>query len=139
MSAWSIARSKIALALDQPVAAAELNVDLLTSTLEEVRRADAVSAFPSIARDLNFIVDEPLRWSELESAAEMLVASFSKRSSTEKPIAIQRKTVRTRNAFCSPLQFQSMDRTLNSEEVDRAVAAIIAKCGDSFAAKLLSA
>ena len=114
------------LALDQPVAAAELNVDLLTSALEEVRRADAVSAFPSIARDLNFIVDEALRWSELETACRAAGGEFLKSVSYCETYRDPAKDGVNKKRTLLTLHFQSMDRTLNSEEVDQAVASIIA-------------
>ncbi len=127
------------LSLDQPVAAAELNVDLLTSTLEEVRRADAVSPFPSVARDLNFIVDEPLRWSDLESACRVAGGEFLKAVQYQETYRDPKKDGVNKKRVLLTLQFQSMDRTLNSEEVDQAVASIIAKCSEQFSAKLLSA
>ena len=125
------------LSLDQPVAAAELSVDLLTSTLEEVRRADAVSAFPSIARDLNFIVDEPLRWSELEAACRTVGGEFLKSVQYQETYRDPKKDGVNKKRTLLTLQFQSMDRTLNSEEVDQAVAAIISQCAGKFGAKLL--
>ncbi len=125
------------LGLDQPVAAAELSVDLLTTSLEEVRRADAVSAFPSIARDLNFIVDESLRWAELESACRAVGGEFLKAVQYCETYRDAKKDGAGKKRTLLTLQFQSMDRTLNSEEVDQAVAKIIATCADKFAAKLL--
>ncbi|MDX1929396.1 MAG: phenylalanine--tRNA ligase subunit beta [Pirellulaceae bacterium] len=125
------------LALDQAVAAAELNVDLLTSVLEEVRRADAVSAFPSIARDLNFIVDEPLRWSDLHAACRVAGGEFLKSVSYRETYRDPQKDGVNKKRTLLTLHFQSMDRTLNSEEVDQAVAAIIAQCAQQFSAKLL--
>jgi phenylalanyl-tRNA synthetase beta chain len=125
------------LALDQSVAAAELNVDLLTSALEEVRRADAVSAFPSIARDLNFIVDESLRWSELQAACRAAGGEFLTSVSYRETYRDPQKDGVNKKRTLLTLHFQSMERTLNSEEVDQAVAAIIAQCAQQFAAKLL--
>ncbi len=125
------------LALDQPVAAAELNVDLLTLSLEEVRRADAVSAFPYIARDLNFVVDEPLRWSELEAACRAAGGPNLKAVNYRETYRDLQKDGANKKRTLLTLHFQSMDRTLNSEEVDQAVAAIIAQCSQAFSAKLL--
>lgn len=125
------------LALDQPVAAAELDVDLLTSSLEEVRRADAVSPFPSIARDLNFVVDESLRWSELDGTCRDAGGDFLKSVQYRETYRDAQKDGINKKRILLTLNFQSMDRTLNSEEVDQAVAAIIAECGKKFAAKLL--
>lgn len=125
------------LGLDQPVAAAELNVDLLTQSLEEVRRADAVSAFPSVARDLNFIVEEQLRWADLEAACYAAggehLMSVAYRETYRDP---QKDGVNKKRTLLT-LHFQSMDRTLNSDEVDQSVAAIIAQCSQKHSAKLL--
>ena len=126
------------LALDQPVAAAELNVDLLTKSLEEVRRVDAVSAFPFIARDLNFVVDEQLRWSDLEATCRASGGEFLKSVNYCETYRDPQKDGVNKKRTLLTLHFQSMDRTLNSEEVDQAVAATIAECGKKFSAKLLS-
>ena len=125
------------LALEQPVAAAELNFDLLTRSLEEVRRADAVSAFPAVARDLNFVVDEPLRWSDLEAACRASGGEFLKSISYRETYRDPQKDGVNKKRTLLTLHFQSMDRTLNSEEVELAVAAIISQCGHKFSAKLL--
>ncbi len=125
------------LGLDQPVAAAELNVDRLTSALEEVRRADAVSAFPSIARDLNFVVDEPLRWSEIEASCKAAGGEFLKSVNYRETYRDPQKDGANKKRILLTLHFQSMDRTLNSQEVDQAVADIIAQCAKAFSAKLL--
>ncbi len=125
------------LALDQPVAAAELSVDLLTRTFEEVRRADAVSAFPSVARDLNFIVDETLQWSALETVCRISGGEFLKSVQYRETYRDPQKDGVNKKRTLLTLQFQSMERTLNSDEVDQAVSAIITACGEKFAAKLL--
>ncbi len=126
------------LALDQPVAAAELNVDLLTDHLEEVRRADPVSAFPAVSRDLNFIVDEPLRWNELAAQCRAHggtdlqdVLYQETYRDTKKDGANKKRTLLT-------LHFQSLEGTLTGGRVDAAVERVIEACKKEFGAKLLS-
>jgi phenylalanyl-tRNA synthetase beta chain len=125
------------LSLDQACAAVELNVDALTLLLTEVRRADAVSLFPAINRDLNFVVDEPLTWSQLaalcrQEGGEQLqnVAYQETYRDTKKDGAGKKRVLLT-------LQFQSLTRTLTGDEVDASVARIVAACEKQFGAKLL--
>ncbi|MFO0943920.1 MAG: phenylalanine--tRNA ligase subunit beta [Pirellulales bacterium] len=125
------------LSLDSACGIAEINVDALTDMLVEVRRADPYSPFPAVERDLNFIVDESLSWSELEAACvsnagEQLIAVLYRETYRD-----TKKDGTDKKRILLSLQFQSMDRTLTGDEVDAAVAQVIKACGEKFSAKLL--
>ncbi|MBL9122615.1 MAG: phenylalanine--tRNA ligase subunit beta [Planctomycetaceae bacterium] len=51
-----------------PATAAELRLALLSERAQIVPQYVKPSAFPSIARDLNFVVDERVRWADLAAA-----------------------------------------------------------------------
>jgi phenylalanyl-tRNA synthetase beta chain len=125
------------LALDHAVAVAELNVDWLTQHLEEVRRADAVSTYPAVARDLNFIVDEPLRWSDLSAACELAGGNLLQHVNYCETYRDPSKDGANKKRVLLTLQFQSMERTLTSDDVDTAVSGIVEHCAKQFGAKLL--
>jgi len=124
--------------LDAACCAAELDVDVLTSMLIEIREAKAYSLFPAIERDLNFVVEEPLRWVELESTcrrhggAELLAVSYRETYRDAKKDGSGKKRI------LLSLHFQSMDRTLTGEQVDAAVATVVGACQREHGATLLA-
>lgn len=126
-----------AMSLDQPAAAAELNVDLLAQGLEEVRRAGPVSLFPGVSRDLNFVVDEPVRWNEFASECQTAASELLQEVRYQETYRNTSKDGQGKKRLLLSLHFQSLQRTLTSDEVDSDVAQIIAACGERFGAKLL--
>jgi len=53
--------------LDLPLAAAELDLEPLLSAFPPRSHVEALPAFPAIERDLSLIVDEHVRWADVES------------------------------------------------------------------------
>jgi phenylalanyl-tRNA synthetase beta chain len=116
---------------------AEIDLSVLESAAELVPQHRELSQFPAIARDLNFVVDESLRWSALadvvrQSAGECLedvqyVETFrdAKRDGAGKKRLLLTVTLR------------SADRTLTSEEADNIRDQIVAACGEKNQARLL--
>ncbi len=125
------------LSLDHPVAAAELNVDLLTQTLEAIKTAQPVSAFPAISRDLNFVVDEQLTWAELSAKCSEQGGEFLQSVQYCETYRDTQKDGAGKKRILLSLYFQSLQRTLTGDEVDAAVQSIIAACSQSFDATLL--
>ncbi len=127
-----------AMSLDQPVALAELSIDVLTSALQEVRRADRVSLFPAMTRDLNFVVDEPIQWSEFSTVCKSAAGPLLQEVCYQETYRDTKKDGTGKKRLLLSLHFQSLDRTLTSNEVDAEVAKILAACAQRFDAKLLA-
>ncbi|MEZ6135693.1 MAG: phenylalanine--tRNA ligase subunit beta [Pirellulaceae bacterium] len=127
-----------ALSLDQPCAAAEIDIDVLTAHLLEVRRADAVSLFPAVTRDLNFVVDESLAWGNLASTIRAHGGEFLQTLSYQETYRDAKKDGADKKRILLTLHFQSLTRTLTGDEVDANVGRIIAACETQFAARLLA-
>ncbi len=127
-----------ALSLDQACAAAELSLDRLTDGLLEVRRADPVSTFPAINRDLNFVIDEPRTWSELSSLCYAEGGEQLRDVSYQETYRDVKKDGAGKKRVLLTLQFQSLTRTLTGDEVDASVSRIVAACQTQFGAHLLS-
>ncbi len=126
-----------AASLDQSVAAAELNVDLLANALEEVRRTERVSLFPSMSRDLNFVVDESVRWDDFQQVCRKAASNLLQEVRYQETYRDTKKDGAAKKRLLLSLHFQSSDRTLTSEEVDADVARVIAAASAQCAAKLL--
>lgn len=124
--------------LDQPVAAAELNLDALTEGLEVVRRADPVSPYPAVVRDLNFVVDESLTWTALSNLCRESAGPQMQSVVYQETYRNPKKDGADKKRILLSITFQSLDRTLTSGEVDEAIANIVASCQANAAAQLLA-
>jgi phenylalanyl-tRNA synthetase beta chain len=96
-----------------------------------------VSAFPTISRDLNLIVDEPLRWSELESVVRSSAGEFLDAAEYLDTYRDTAKDGPGKKRLLFSLTLRAQSRTLTSEEADRARDAVVAACSAKFGAKLL--
>ncbi len=123
--------------LDTACCAAELDVDVLTSMLIEIRGAKPFSPFPAIARDLNFIVEETLRWVELDSICRLHAGADLKAVEYRETYRDTKKDGPGKKRLLLSLHFQSMDRTLTSEEVDAAISNVVKACQQQLGANLL--
>ena len=111
--------------LDEPVAAAELDLPPLYDRYPPETEAQALPSFPPVERDISPIVDGHVQWIELRGVVDALhldhleaiefVSTFR-----GKPMEADKKSVTMR------LRFRAPDRTLQHESVDEQVAAVIA-------------
>jgi phenylalanyl-tRNA synthetase beta chain len=124
--------------LEHPVACAEICVESLTDALQEVRTTRRVSMFPAINRDLNFVVDEPTRWEQLETICRSASNDLLTGVRYQETYRNAKKDGANKKRILLTLDFQSLDRTLTSSEVDEQVAAIIAACSKQANAQLLA-
>lgn len=96
-----------------------------------------VSAFPTISRDLNLIVDEPLRWSELESVVRASAGEFLDAAEYLDTYRDTAKDGPGKKRLLFSLTLRAQSRTLTSEEADQTRDAVVAACAAKFGAKLL--
>lgn len=127
-----------AVALTGATAAAEVAVDALIGSLEEIRRAARVSPYPAIMRDLNFVLDEALRWAQLQSVCRSSGGNLLQRVEYRETYRDEKKDGAGKKRLLLSLVFQSPDRTLTSAEVDAAVNNIVAQCQATCGGQLLA-
>ena len=121
--------------LRHAVAGIELNWDALVRAFQPVRRANPVPRFPGIERDLSIVVDESVRWAEVEGA--VAAAKLPSLASVEFVTTFRSKQVGDgKKSLTLKLEFRDSARTLTSEEVDAQVATVVALMGEKFAAAL---
>ena len=113
----------------------ELELEPLVAIADLEPMFSALPAFPSIARDLNFVLDESVSWEQLsncvaEHGGELLDSVSFSGQYRGKGIDVGRKSYVVTNRFRSP------ERTLTSEEVEQAQQAIIAACEKQLGAVL---
>ncbi|MGV6815253.1 MAG: phenylalanine--tRNA ligase subunit beta [Phycisphaerales bacterium] len=123
--------------LDHPLVGAELILAPIINAYPPISRAERLPEFPGIDRDLSLIVDESVRWSQIESAADglnldrcvghNLIGIFR-----GKQLGEQKKSVTVR------LHFRDDQRTLRHEEVDPQIALFANKAKEALGAEIRS-
>lgn len=126
-----------AVGVSQATAVAELDIETLISVLEEIRRSQRVSPYPAITRDLNFVLDEAVRWAQLEAVCKASGGELLQNVEYRETYRDEKKDGANKKRVLLSLAFQSPTRTLTSAEVDAAVAAIIANCQSQCGGQLL--
>jgi phenylalanyl-tRNA synthetase beta chain len=121
--------------LHDPASAAELDVGLLESVADLSPKFQPIPTFPAIERDLNFVLDEPVTWTELADtirhAAGALLESVDFAGQYRGP-----QIPANKKSYVARLSYRAADRTLTTPEVDAAQQQIIAACGSKLAATL---
>ena len=96
-----------------------------------------ISPFPAIARDLNLVVDEAVRWSQLSASVK---GAAGERLQAVRYLDTYRapdKDGPGKKRLLLSVQLRSAERTLTGEEADQIVERIVASCGEMHGAVLL--
>jgi phenylalanyl-tRNA synthetase beta chain len=116
----------------------EIDAGLLIELAVLIPKSAPISTQPSISRDLNFIVDEALRWSDL--AATVRAASGRELEQVQylDTYRDQQKDGAGKKRLLLSLTLRAAERTLTSEEADAAAARVVVACRKAHGAVLLS-
>ncbi len=121
--------------LRDAVIAAELDFATLEAAPNLVPTFAELPRFPSISRDLNFVIDESVTWESLlevvRSAAgsSLDVATFGGQYRGQQIPA-------NKKSYLLTVAFRAADRTLTNDEVDAAVKSVINACAEKLGAVL---
>lgn len=140
--AWAgiVARSiSDSLKLDSQISVAEVDLDLLLEHARLVPRLQPIIPFPVIDRDLNLIVDEPLRWQDLQSVIRDAAGPLCIGLAFQEIYRDTKKDGEGKKRVLFSLQLQSEKETLTSQQADEVIARVLAATKDKFGAALLDA
>jgi len=116
---------------------AELKLGALVRAAVLVPQYASLPAYPSIERDINLVVDETVRWSDLASAVQTcgagLVESFALKG---EPFRDEKKLGAGKKSLLVTLTLRSAERTLTNAEADDLRARIVDECAKKFGATL---
>lgn len=120
------------------ICAAELDIETLLSTAGSIPTARPIPRFPAIVRDLSLIVDEPVRWEQIEtfvrqSAPQELEGVFFSGLYRGKPIPEGKKSITL------SLRFRDEQGTLRHETVDAFQQAVLEVLSEHLNAELRTA
>ena len=121
--------------LHDAVSVAELNANLLEDLFEVSRSYVPLPRFPSVLRDLNFVMRESVTWAQLAdvvSAAGSELLQGVSFSGQYRGAGIDSGM----KSYVVSCRFLASDRTLTAEEVEAAVQNIVSACEEKLEAKL---
>ncbi len=124
--------------LPPPVVVAEIALNPLLEVANLVPKQRAISPFPSIQRDLNFIVAEKVRWNEMEQVVRAAIGSELANVAYRETYRDEKKDGKQRKRVLMTVELQRHDATLSGQEADDLVSQVIQACEKQLSAQLLS-
>ncbi|MDG2224253.1 MAG: phenylalanine--tRNA ligase subunit beta [Rubripirellula sp.] len=124
--------------LPPPVVVAEISLDQLLESSDLVPTQRPISSFPSIQRDLNFVVEESVRWSDMENVVRAAVGSELTQVTYRETYRDEKKDGKDRKRVLMTVELQRHDATLSGQEADELITKVVGACEKQLAAQLLS-
>jgi phenylalanyl-tRNA synthetase beta chain len=127
-----------AFSLRGPASVLELDLGLLVSRAKLTTTYAPQSPFPTIARDLNLIVAEAIRWADLAATVRSAAGPDLERLEYLDTYRDHAKDGPNTKRLHFSFTLRAKDRTLTGQEADAARDAVVAACQERHGAKLLS-
>ena len=124
--------------LGDAVCAAELSLDALLRQAQLVPQQQAVSTFPSVQRDLNFVVKENVAWREMEQVVRSAIGESLASVTYRETYRDAEKDGKDHKRVLMAVELQRHDSTLSGEQAESLVGQLIAACQKELSAELLS-
>ena len=119
------------------VVVAELSMSVLLEDAQLVPQQKLVSTFPSVQRDLNFILAETVRWNELETVVRSAVGDQLKAVTYRETYRDAKKDGKDTKRILLSVQLQRDDATLSGDEADALIESVVGDCRSKLGAELL--
>lgn len=117
---------------------AELSLTTLLDQSQLVPQQCAISMFPSVQRDLNFIVGESVQWKDLQNVVRAAVGSELAGITYRETYRDAEKDGKDRKRVLMTVELQKHDATLSGQQAEELVNRVINACQDKLKAELLS-
>ena len=124
-----------ALDLRDACVVAEIDLPLLERSSNLRPEFEELPRFPASTRDLNFVLDESVTWSELE-AAVTTVAGPNFESISFSGQYRGKQLPADKKSYLLTISYRSAERTLTHEEVEEVQQAVIQSCESAVGAQL---
>jgi phenylalanyl-tRNA synthetase beta chain len=124
--------------LRQSASVLELDLGMLVSHAVLTPKYAAISAQPSISRDLNLIVAEGLRFGDLAATVRTASGEHLEKVRYLDTYRNEQKDGPGKKRLLISLTLRARDRTLTSEEADAIAGRVVEACGNNHGAVLLS-
>ena len=123
--------------LRRPASIAEIRFTVLEKITNLKRQHCTQSPYPAVTRDLNLVVKESIRWSQIEETVRTAAGDFLEDIHFHEPYRDPEKDGPGTKRLLFSVTFRSTERTLTGEEIDKQREQIIADCHDRCGANLI--
>ncbi len=123
--------------LRRPTSIAELSLDVLAAAADLIRQHRPLSDYPAISRDLNLVVDEPLRWLDLETTVRQAAGPLLESLQFQEVYRDRKKDGPGKKRLFFSISLRSAERTLTNEEADHVRQTVVDACARQHQAVLL--
>ena len=117
---------------------AEFDLSLLEREAVLVPRHREVSEFPPVTRDFNFVVDNAVRWSALETAVRQSAGDLLESVTYRETFRDENKDGPGKKRLLLSVTLRSSSGTLTGQQLDEVSQQIIANCDRQLGAKVLA-
>ena len=121
-----------------PTTIAELRIASLIENARMVAHFQPVSSYPSVERDINFEVDQDVRWSDLAKTVRASAGTLLEDVQYLETYRDVERLGADKKSLVLKLVLRRVDGTLTNEQADAVRQQVEQACGDQHAAKLRS-
>lgn len=115
---------------------AELDLGVLIEAAVLIRRATPLSHYPPVGRDLNLVVDEPVRWAEVERIVRDCGGELVESIAYQETYRHAERLGAGKKSLLFSIQLRSAEGTLTNEQADAVRDKIVAAAGQQLGAEL---
>lgn len=109
-----------------PAAVSEIDVELLIEVAQLTPVARPLSPFPPIARDLNIVVEEAVRWAQVESVVEAAAGETLESIAYQETYRDAKRLGTGKKSLLFSVQLRASDATMTNEQADEVRDRIVA-------------
>ncbi|MCS7306571.1 MAG: phenylalanine--tRNA ligase subunit beta [Thermoguttaceae bacterium] len=122
--------------LRHPCTVAEVRIALLVTAAELVPQYRPVAPYPAITRDVNLVVDEPVRWADVAATVWQAGGPWLESVQYRHTYRDPQRLGEGKKSLLMTLAFRCPDRTLTNPEADQLRDLIVAACQKHHGAQL---
>ncbi len=124
--------------LRQTCVVGEFFLESLVQVLQVIPQAQRQSLYPAIERDLNFILDTKVRWSELEATVRAVGGVLLENVAYRETYVDAKRDGEGKKRVLLTMTLRSLDETLTGKQADDICQKVIGTCAEKLAAKLVA-
>ncbi len=115
---------------------AEIDLDVLVDASVAIRRAERLSPYPPVGRDLNLVVDEQVLWSDVETIVRAESGDLLESIAFQETYRDAEKIGAGKKSLLFSIQLRSAEGTLTNEQADGVREKIVAQVGQKLGGQL---
>ena len=115
---------------------AEINLSALLEIADLIPQYKKLPLFPAVSRDLNLVVDEQVRWSDVALTVDRAATTFLEALRFKDVYRDSERLGQGKKSFLFTLVLRSHEGTLTNDEADRIRARVVDACQAAHAAQL---